>query len=223
MRTRTAFYSFSKLALVEEAPIVARVAMVCNDLAIANDAMGHYKNLPDNALSHIRQGGALYFTRISCGHLREGVRAIQDIRTNTRLTAQVEKCDSAAQTAFAALCECIAGGKDYADFRRYVMSIRDKASFHYDGTNIETALVHRNRHHWNSICAMTIGETVHSCRFDFADVILDTIVCRDLWAIPMSADARFEADRIADWCFTKSVQFLDFGGEFVARFLQQHC
>jgi hypothetical protein len=61
------------------------------------------------------------------------------------------------------------------------------------------------------------------CRFEFADVLIDTIVCRKLWAIPLGADVRQEADRIADWCCTKSIEFLDFGGDFVTWFLLEHA
>jgi len=52
-------------------------------------------------------------------------------------------------------------------------------------------------------------------------VVIDTIVCRKLWAIPVGAEVRAEADNIADWCCTKTVEFLTFGGDFVTRFLQE--
>jgi hypothetical protein len=70
---------------------------------------------------------------------------------------------------------------------------------------------------------MTISEDIHSCRFDFADVVIDTIVCRKLWAILIAADVRAEADRISDWCCTKSIEFLTFGGHFVTRFLKEYA
>jgi hypothetical protein len=223
MRTHTKFFNFSKLAIADGASTVARVAMVCNDLAIANSALGHFKTLPSNALSHVRQGGALYFVRMSCGHLREGMKAIQEIRDDAALSGLVAKCDAAAQSAFAELSECLQGGKHRAEFQRYVQSVRDRTAFHYVKTEIADALDFRTKHHSNSPCAMTIGEDVHSCRFDFADVVIDTIVCRKLWAIPIAADVRVEADRIADWCCTKSIEFLTFGGDFVTRFLQEHA
>ena len=67
--------------------------------------------------------------------------------------------------------------------------------------------------------SMTIGEDVHSSRCEFADVVLDTVVCRSLWKIPVGTDVRAEADRISEWCFKKSLEFLTFGGDFVSRFL----
>jgi hypothetical protein len=223
MRTHTQFFNFSKLARVGGASTVVRVAMVCNDLAIANAALGHFKSLPSNALSHVRQGGALYFVRMSCGHLREGMRAIEDIRNSVSLSALVTRCDAHAQSAFAELGECLPQGKHCAEFQRYIPPIRNKTAFHYDTKEIEAALEHRTKHHSNSPCAMTIGEDAHSCRFDFADIVIDTIVCRKLWAIPLTADARVEADRISDWCCTKSIEFLAFGGDFVTRFLKEHA
>ena len=223
MRTHTKFFNFSKLAIADGASAVVRVAMVCNDLAIANSSLGHYKNLSANVLSHIRQGGALYFVRMSSGHLREGMRAIQEIRDNVRLSALVTRCDTHAQSAFAQLSECLPAGKQHAEFQRYIPPVRDKTAFHYDTAEINRALEFRTKHHSNSPCAMTIGEDVHSCRFDFADVVIDTIVCRKLWAIPIEADVRVEADRIADWCCTKSIEFLNFGGDFVTRFLREHA
>ncbi len=55
MRTHTKFFNFSKLARADGASTVVRVAMVCNDIAIANSSMGHFKNLSANALSHVRR------------------------------------------------------------------------------------------------------------------------------------------------------------------------
>lgn len=68
-----------------------------------------------------------------------------------------------------------------------------------------------------------MGEDIHSTRFDFADDILDTIVCLKLWQIPLDKDVRAEADRISDWCFQKSMQFFSFGGDFVGRFLMEYA
>jgi hypothetical protein len=223
MRTHSKFFSFSKLARAAGASAVVRVAMVCNDLAIANSALGHFKTLPSNALSHIRQGGALYFVRMSCGHLREGIRAIEEIRNDAGLFSLVTRCDTAAQAAFAELRGCLPPGKHSAEFQRYIPPVRNKTAFHYDAAEINHALEHRTKHHSNSLCAITIGEDAHSCRFDFADVVTDTIVCRKLWAIPLEADVRSEADQISDWCCTRSIEFLTFGGDFVTRFLQEHA
>jgi hypothetical protein len=221
MRTHTKFFRFQKLATADGASVVVRLAMVCNDLAIANSSMGKFKEIRSNALNHIRFGASLYFVRMSSGHLREGMKAIQDLKDNPSLFRRVEKCYPDAQSAFAELCQCLPGGTDYDDFQRYVKPIRDKIGFHYDRKEVNWALEDRAK---ESIpFSVTVGEDIHSSRFEFADGIFDTIVCRKLWQIPRDKDVKAEADHISDWCFQKSLQFLSFGGDFVGRFLMEHA
>jgi hypothetical protein len=214
MRTRTTFFDFSRLAGADGANIVARIAMVCNDLATANSCLGHFKKLDSKPLNHIRRGAMLYFVRMSCGHLREGIKAITQVTEHPVLTALVNKCDTHAQSALAALRQCLHGGRDHETFKKYVTAIRDNVSFHYGSGDIKWALEFGAAHPSSSPCSTTIGEDIHSNRFEFADVVLDTIVCRKLWDIPLEAE---------EWCFRRSLDFLDFGGDFVSRFLSERA
>lgn len=194
--------------------------MVCNDLALANSLMGHYKEMKSGILSHIQRGARMYFVRMSCGHLREGITAIGDVKDHPGLSTLVRNCYPRTQDAFAALCECLPGGRDYADFNKYIKPIRNKIGFHYDREKVEWAMKHLAK---ASPITVTIGENIHSSRFEFADEVFDAVVCRKLWQIPLDKDVRAEADRIADWCFQKTVQFFDFSGDFVCRFLSEHA
>src|ERR1700743_290519 len=192
MRTHTKCFNFSKLAAARGASTVVRLAMVCNDLAVANSSLGQYQKM-SGSMRHIGQGGALYFVRMSVGHMREGMEEIAPINKDARLSALVDRGAPQAQKAFAKLCECLNGGKHHAKFHRHVALVRNKTGFHYDLAKITEALEFRIKHHSGSLCAVTIGEDIHSCRFDFADVVIDTIVCRTLWGIPMRADAQVAA------------------------------
>lgn len=223
MRTHTEFLDISKLASAHGASTIIRVAMVCNDLATANLGLGHFTNIKSNALNHVLQGSRLYFVRMSCGHIREGIGTIEAIKNDTVLDAFVKKCDVRVQSAFAELSECLPDGKNRKEFMEYVKPIRDTVAFHYDQIQVNSALAERAKRMSTDLSSLTIGEDIHSSRFEFADIILDTIVCRNLWKIPLGADGRLEADRITEWCFQKSIQFLDFGGEFVRRFLKEHA
>ena len=108
MRTRTWFVSFSKLApRGDSGVIVARVALAANDLAIANSAMKHFSQLESPALQHVRQGALMYFTRLQCGHLNEGMETIRQVRDCPQLQASVEKCSQSAKAAFQELCACL--------------------------------------------------------------------------------------------------------------------
>ena len=219
-RTHTKFFKFHRLAFADGASTVVRIAMVCNDLALANSLLGHYKKMTSGMLSHIQRGARMYLIRMSCGHLREGITAIGDVKGHPGLSALVKKCYPQTQDAFAALCECLLGGNDYADFVKYVKPIRDKIGFHYDEDVVAWVMEHGAK---AAPLSLTIGEDINSCRFEFADEFLDIIVARKLWQIPLDKDVRVEADRIADWCFQKSVQFLDFSEDFVCRFLSEHA
>jgi len=220
MRTQTKFFSFHRIAIADGASTVVRIAMVCNDLALANSLLGHYKEMKSGMLNHIHRGARMYLVRMSCGHLREGIVAIKGVTDHPGLCALVAKCHPRTQSAFAALRECLAGGKDHADFKRYIKPIRDKIGFHYDPKEVAWAMEHSAK---AAPVSFTIGENIHSSRFEFADEIIEVIVCRKLWGIPLDKDVRIEADRIADWCFQKTVQFLDFSEGFVGRFLSEHA
>ena len=223
MRTHTEFFSFTKLARATGASVVARLAMVCNDLAIANSSMGRYKDMKSKALNHVVQGARMYFVRVSCGHLNEGVQIIGEVRDHPSLANLLSRCGSEAQSAFTDLCACLPKGNEHKKFERYVGWIRNRVAFHYGANDVNWALGDRANKSNSGTCSMTLGEDIHSSRFEFADAILDTIVCRRLWQIPVKADVRAEADRISDWCFQKSLQFLVFGEDFVRRFLKNYA
>ena len=65
MGTRTLFVDLARLAADRDGITVTIIALVCNDLAIANSSMAHYGQIRDR-MSHIRRGGGMYFSRVSC-------------------------------------------------------------------------------------------------------------------------------------------------------------
>jgi hypothetical protein len=223
MRSQTLFVSMSKLARVDGSVEVVRVAMVCNDLAVANSCMGYYKEMKSKSLNHVRRGGLLYFARMSCGHLYEGMKAIKAIRDHSDLRSLVSRCSTRAQVAFEELCELLPGGTEYKSFDTYVGWIRNRVAFHYDANDLRWAMERRAKQSTGYTSTATAGEDIRSTRLEFADDLLDTIVCRKFWNIPESADVQAEAERIAGWCAEKCIRFLEFGEDFVPRFLRAHA
>jgi len=225
IRTQTILIDFAKLAAWgKPAPTVARIALVCNDLAVANSAMKHFDQMESKSLGHIRTGAKLYFVRIQCGHLVEGIAAIEKVKKIPELETLVWGCSPAAQAAFQQLCACLPDGQDYEKYEGHVAALRNKVAFHYDESQLKRAIDDRANPGTPSRQQGTItaGEDIHSTRFEFADYLLDSIVCRQLWKIPPAVEVRPEADRIADWCFKKCVAFLKFGEEFVPKFLREN-
>lgn len=220
MRTSTLFISFAKLVEIDDGVTIATLALVCNDLAIANPSLDRYSKMKSKSLGHVRRGGRMYFARMHCGHLNEGMEAIRQVRDNRDLKTIVDKCSQDARAAFDALCQCLPHGREHKNFERYVAGVRNRVAFHYDPGELLWAMQDRAGRPIGDTSHMTAGEDIHSTRFEFGDDLLDSIVSRRLWKISRSADVRAEADRIGDWCVCKCREFLLFAQDFVPRFLR---
>lgn len=218
MRTHTWFVNFSKLAIQGEiGTLVVRVALAANDIATANSAMKYFRELQSPAMQHIKQGALLYFCRLQCGHLNEGMETIEGVRKTPQLQLFVGKCSGGAQQAYRELCACLNGESNHKEFKSRIGWVRNRVAFHYDPNDVRWAIEDRANPSTPSkqISSMTTGEDIHSTRFEFGDALLDSIVCRKFWEIPSSTDVQAEADRIGEWCFTKCVEYLKFAEEFV--------
>lgn len=223
MRTQTLFISFDKLCRAEGAVTVVTLALVCNDLAIANSSMGRYKQSNTALLTHVRRGGRMYFARMMCGHLNEGLEAIKQIRETPSLAQLVSQCSPGAQEAFATLCECLPEHGEHNRFEKYVDWVRNRVAFHYSPNDIDWAMHDRAKRPVANISGLTAGEDIHSTRFEFGDDLLDSVVVRKLWKIPRDKNLREEADAAANWCDMKCREFLQFSQEFVPLFLRRHA
>jgi hypothetical protein len=84
VRTRTLFLDFAKLSQVKGGEVVLILAMVGNDLAVANSAMSRLPARLPISLQHMRRGIQMYFSRMQCAHLCEGMKAIELVSKLTR-------------------------------------------------------------------------------------------------------------------------------------------
>ena len=50
--------------------------------------------------------------------------------------------------------------------------------------------------------------------------VVDSIVVRQIWAIPRDADLRVEADKVADRAHQIFLWFVDFSGEFIWKYCE---
>lgn len=220
MRTTTLFIRFSKLANCESAEVVVTLAMICNDLAIANSSMSRSSEAKSPLVAHVRRGARMYFSRMMCGHLNEGLDAIRSVRDIPELRVIVTQCSVAAQAAFEELCNCLPGSPQHKNFEKYVGWVRNRVAFHYDPKDIRWAIQDRAGRAGADTSSLTGGGDIHSTRFEFGDDLLDSIVVRRLWKIPRDKDVRSEADRVATWCDEMCRRFLEFCQEFVPFFLR---
>jgi hypothetical protein len=223
-RTKTKYVNFQALlARGESSIIVIKLMMACNDLQLANEALSEWKKDQPNLIRRERQTGAgMYFIRIQMAHLYEGLKVIEEIRNNTDILTIVRRCDARTQESFQNLENVLSGGSEYKEFMKLIGQIRQNLAFHYNqnGTLIQRALSHRASRPDARISSLTRGDTAYLWHFKVADDIIDSIVVRQIWHIPRSAELRAKADKVVGYLYQILLHFLDFSGEFIWKYLE---
>jgi len=221
-RSQTLFVDLPRLLFnKEETSIIIRLMMAGNDISLANQCLAKYKEDPGRMRQHVQKGALMYFIRLQCGHLNEAMSLIQKICDTQKLYERIEHCTPHAQTCFDNLKKCLKGGPDFSKYKDYVMKVRHKTGFHYDGELVERALADRASRPEARISKITRGDHISLWRFDLSDDIVDSIICRYIWKIPRGADLRKQADEISDFGSNLCKSFLDFCGEFIFSYIQE--
>lgn len=219
--TATIPVSFQKLqARGQSAVTVVKLMMACNDLSLTNQALDEWKKEQPNRRKSRQTGARLYFVRAPLAHLYEALKVIQAIQQDSTLSDLVGRCDNKTQESFKALQQFLPGGSKRDEFERLVGRIRNNLTFHYDesGRLIERAISDRASRPDRIVSSVTRGNTAYLWHFKVADELVDTIVVRQIWNIPKSADLRVEADATVDFAYQLFLRFVDFSGEFIWRF-----
>ena len=221
-RTHTILVNLQKLqADRDNASIVIRLMMACNDIAVANRCLKKFKEEQSTIRKHVQRGALMYFVRLQCGHINEGLKIIQEIKNNKKLSESIERCSQAAKDSFKRLANCLKSGTENKKFEKYVERIRHKTIFHYDKKLVERALSDRASREEAKRSKITLGDDISLFRFELSDDIFDSIVCRYICNIPRNADIRKEIDEIMVWASDIGKSLLDFGGEFIYKYIQE--
>lgn len=163
----------------------------------------------------------MYFVRLQISHLKEGLAVIAQLRQDPDLLEIVGICDPHTQSCFHELEQYVQAGPKRDRFEKLAGRIRHKLGFHYDesGKLIVKAIVDRAARPEARVSLITRGDNINLWHFKAADDVVDSILVRQLWDIPRSADLRHQADAIADEVHKILCQFLDFSGEFIWKYL----
>ncbi len=165
----------------------------------------------------------MYFVRLQCGHLNEGLKIIQEINDSTALRQAIERCSQSCKEAFNKLRNCLKGGPENKQFEKYIGRIRHQTIFHYDNNMVQKALEDRASRQEARVSKVTLGDDISLFRFELSDDITDSIICRQICRIPRTGDLRKEIDEIMDWAADIGKSLLDFGGEFIHRYIEDHA
>jgi hypothetical protein len=222
--TRTLYINLQRLAYrSEEAGVVLRLMMVCNDLTFANARFGEVREgVGQDALAeHVRWGAKMYFVRLQIGHMNEAIPIIEEIRKNDLLAQTVSQCSSHAQEIFAFLIGCLQGGANYAQFKSAVMLVRHKTVFHYDDKLVRTALGEMAGR-TKRIQSITTSNDVRAVRFSVADEVLDNLTCRFIWKAQEPSLDEVIGQKL-DFAERTCRALLEFGGEFIMRYVADNA
>jgi len=195
--------------------------MACNDLTLADQALAHWKKEQRRSKSSRQSGACMYFVRLQISHLKEGLTVIAQLREDPDLRGIVANCDPHTQSCFQELEQYVQAGPKKDRFEKLAGRIRHSLAFHYDKSHklIVKAIVDRAVRPEARVSLITRGDNVDLWHFRAADDVVESIVVRQIWDIPRSADLRHEADAISDELHKVLCQFLDFSGEFIWKYL----
>jgi len=222
-RTTTRFVNFQTLqARGGSANTAIKLMMACNDLSVANQSLSECKKELSSGKKPRQIGAGMYFVRIQIAHLHEGLKVIEEIKKDPFLMALVNRCDSQTQQSFKELEQFLTKGSRRAEFEQLVGRVRHNLTFHYDksGKLIEQAVSDIAGRPDARTSSVTRGDTAYVWHFKVADDIVDSIVVRQIWAIPRAADLRIEADKVADRVHQIFLWFVDFSGEFIWKYCE---
>jgi hypothetical protein len=197
--------------------------MACNDISLANDALERWNKENSRIRGSRKIGARMYFVRLQISHLVESMKIVDDIKKDESLVSLLRRCDAKTQASFAVIEDCLPGGKKRARFEQMAGQIRSNLCFHYDqsGKLIGRAIVDRATRHSNMASSVTRASTGHLWHFALADEMLDQIVVRQIWRIPLSSNVKAEAEAHAEWIREIGLAFVDFSGEFIWRYFER--
>lgn len=222
-RTTTRFLNFERLHVQGASAVtVIKLMMACNDLSLANQSLSEWKKDVPSGMKERQIGARMYFVRTQLAHLNEGLKVIKKIKNDPQLMALIAHCDGQTQQSFTELEQFLPKAPKRNEFEQLVGCIRNNLTFHYDETGklINKAVSDRAARPDARISSITRGDTAHLWYFKVADDIVDSVVVRQIWAIPRDKDVRAEADRIAERVHQLVLWFVDFSGEFIWKYCE---
>lgn len=226
MKTLTKYVDLDKLnSHSTESIHVIRLMMACNDISLANHCNIIFNEEIPSIKKYLIRGAKMYFLRIQYSHLNEAMSIIKDINENTKLRNFIhESCSSQTQNIFKELTDYVQGGSKEKEFERNVKHLRDKVTFHYGKSEIQQALSKRKKR----TSSMTLADNINHIRFEIADDIADSIVCRNIWKVEHIDDyddefIRNEVDKHAEFGMKLCKLLFDFSGEFIEKYITKYA
>lgn len=230
-QTRTTIVNLKKLnASGEHGILIIRLMMACNDIALANQCLEVFKEEKAGIRKHISRGACMYFIRTQASHFKEGVKIIQEIQNNEHLSRRINFCSETAKDSLAHLNEYLEKESKYVEINRYIEQIRSQITFHYNEDEsklIKRALANRAKGVGAQTSTITYGNDISLFRFEVADDIIDSIVCRQILNVPEKEDSsgdvdKKEVDKIMVTISDLGKSFIEFSADYIVNFVKDY-
>lgn len=204
------------------AAIVVKLMMAANDMSYANQCLGDYKAAASRNEKNLRPNGGLYWVRLQIAHMSEAFDVLKQIRDNPDLMFVVRQCDTQTQSSFAKLLPYLHGGAKYDEFVQLVEKVRSNVTFHYQCDKlINKTIAKLADMDGFKFSHITRGDDVRQWHFQIADVVLDTIVVRELWQVPTTKPSGEGADEAVSHTHEMFLAFMEFAGEFIWKYCEK--
>jgi hypothetical protein len=219
-RSLAGWFSFRKIHSIPHGSLIVRLMMAANDIQLANWSLVGWHEKQPRMRCHMQQGAIQYFLRLQCGHLREAIKLVRELRKEPDLMDRLSRCTPEARQAFASLVDCLRDGPNYQKYEDLIGRMRDKIAFHYDPAQVTKALK-RLAEKTSLTGKVTLGMDVFLERFNLADAVTNTIFVREIMGVEPGGDVNEEFNRIRDFVNKLCTSYLRFVREFATNHLRE--
>jgi hypothetical protein len=192
------------------ASVILRLMIAINDLGMTNTHMAEWQNTEDRKKKARWRGGLLYFGRVQSAHLFEALSIVKEIRDDPALLAEVQRCDHETVKSF----HTAAGVLGSPDFI-LLAKMRNIVSFHYNKVMPVRSLQRLVKQFPNHLTPHSLGSDSLDWYFELGDLVIDDIIIRDIFNIPIGASVKAEAFTVLDRLHIIGASFTDFAGHFL--------
>jgi hypothetical protein len=238
---RLAFVDFQKLAATgDEGALVARIAVAVNNLKSGEYLLSTIRPLRVGAATaSFGRALGMYVVGMEIGHLHEAFLLVDNpnnrgssIAGSSNLLNRIAMLSPESVRDHELIKTTLDDPTERDLFNRYVERFRNRIAFHHDHgyrghgkpteTPVTTEALSRlaSRGKIGPVNVQLRSDLEQ--RFDFADVILDTAVCRSVWQIDeqyTGVALQTESDKVIDWIGERAKAFVGFASELCMNYI----
>lgn len=242
---RRVYVDFARVRLRgEEAELMVRIAVAVNNMMSGDYLFGLIDETRAAAkTANFGRRIAQYLISVQVGHLNEGLLLVENpndagltVKKADGLKRFLDGMSPEGKQRYAVVSRVLDVPSERNRLETYVRQFRNRVSFHVDvghrgrgqrgrpvtAAALERLAARRQVGAWDLMDHRPGERDIR--RFEFADLILDAAVCRDVWGIAITKSSRAvqdEADAILTWIFDLARAYVGFASELCALYFKE--